>query len=73
MAWRAREFGCALAPQWGMISIERIWELFRRAQHDRNADAALCFRHAIEAYNRCDYPSVTFWCEQAKECDFTLA
>lgn len=56
-----------------MISIERIWELFRRAQNDRNADAALCFRHAIEAYNRCDYPSVTFWCEQAKECDFTLA
>lgn len=51
-----------------MIPIEQLWDQFHHANDDHNLDAALCFRHAIEAYNRCDYPSVQFWCAQAQMC-----
>jgi hypothetical protein len=52
-----------------MLSIQRLWDRFHVAQQEQNADAALCFRHAIEAYNRCDYPSVQFWYRQAEFCE----
>jgi hypothetical protein len=52
-----------------MISLQELWERFRLAQQNRNADAVLCFRHAIEAYNRCDYPSVLFWFREAQTCE----
>jgi|GEM_PF-4607413 len=56
-----------------MVSIEELWDRLHRAQQGQNEDAALCFRHAIEAYNRCDYPSVRFWCQQAQLCEFKVA
>jgi len=54
-----------------MISMTDLWDRLHLAQKERNADAALCFRHAIEAYNRCDYPSVLFWWQQARMCEST--
>lgn len=54
-----------------MRSIQNLWCELRLAQGEHNSDAALCFRHAIEAYNRSDYPSVAFWCEQARMCEST--
>ena len=56
-----------------MVSIQTLWDRLHLAQHEHNLDAALCFRYAIEAYNRCDYPSVAFWCKQAQLCKFTVA
>lgn len=55
-----------------MPSLQRLWELFHLAQQEENADAAMCFRHAIEALNRCDYSSAQFWYRQAEMCDFAL-
>jgi hypothetical protein len=52
-----------------MISIQALWDRFRTAQGETNPDAALCFRHAIDAYNRCDYQSVLFWYQQAEMCE----
>jgi hypothetical protein len=52
-----------------MISIQELWDQFHRAQGKHNADAALCFRHAIDAHNRSDYPSVLFWYQQARMCE----
>ena len=52
-----------------MISLQDLWVRFRLAQARHNVDAALCFRHAIEAYNRCDYPSVLFWFREAEICE----
>jgi len=52
-----------------MISIQDLWDRFHLAQEQHNVDAALCFRHAIEAYTRADYPSVTFWSDQARMCE----
>jgi hypothetical protein len=52
-----------------MISMRDLWDRFHLAQEEHNVDAALCFRHAIEAYNRSDYPSVLFWLQQAQLCD----
>ena len=52
-----------------MVSIQQLWDLFHLAQEDQNVDAALCFRYAIEAYNRCDYSSVQFWYRQAQICE----
>lgn len=56
-----------------MISIYALWNRFRVAQATHNADAALCLRHAIEAYGRCDYASAVFWHRQAEMCEFTPA
>jgi len=56
-----------------MISIHALWNRFRLAQAAQNLDAALCLRHAIEAYGRCDYPSVIFWHRQAEMCESTPA
>jgi hypothetical protein len=56
-----------------MISIQALWDRFRIAQAGSNPDASLCFRHAIEAYNRCDYPSVLFWYQQAEMCESIAA
>lgn len=56
-----------------MVSIQELWDQLHLAQSEHNVDAALCLRHAIEAYNRCDYPSVAFWCEQGKMCESTAA
>jgi hypothetical protein len=52
-----------------MVSIHELWDRFHLAQDERNADAALCFRHAIEAHNRSDYPSVQFWYRQGETCE----
>ena len=52
-----------------MPSIQSLWDQLHLAQSEHNADAILCFRHAIEAFNRSDYASVAFWCEQAKMCE----
>lgn len=56
-----------------MISIQELWEQLHIAQRDQNADAALCFRHAIEAYNRCDGQSVQFWYRQGQMCESVAA
>lgn len=56
-----------------MPSIQDLWDRLHLAQSERNVDAALCFRHAIEAYNRCDHLGVAFWCEQAERCEATAA
>lgn len=56
-----------------MLSIHDLSDQLHLAQTEHNADAALCLRHAIEAYNRCDYPSMAFWCDQAKMCESTAA
>jgi hypothetical protein len=56
-----------------MISIHELWDRFRQARGERNADAAMCFRHAIEAYIRTDYPSVLFWYRQAQMCESIAA
>jgi hypothetical protein len=52
-----------------MISLQDLWTRLRLAQQTHNVDAALCFRHAIEAYARCDYPSVLFWFREAQICE----
>jgi hypothetical protein len=52
-----------------MISIRELWDRLHLAQEEHNPDAALCFRHAVEAYNRSDYPSVLFWYQQARMCE----
>ena len=52
-----------------MISIQELWDRLHLAQEEHNVDVALCFRHAIEAYNRCDYPSAVFWYRQAQQCE----
>jgi hypothetical protein len=52
-----------------MISLRELWDGFHLAQEKHNDDVALCFHHAIEAYNRCDYPSALFWYEQAQMCE----
>jgi hypothetical protein len=52
-----------------MISIQELWDRLHIAQAEHNADAALCFHHAIEAYNRCDYASALFWYQQARRCE----
>ena len=41
-----------------MISIQELWDRLRLAQEKHNVDVALCYRHAVDAYNRSDYPSV---------------
>jgi hypothetical protein len=56
-----------------MLSLEQLWDLFHIAQQARNTDALLCFRYAIAAYNRCDYPSLEFWYRQAQMCESALA
>jgi hypothetical protein len=55
------------------ISIRDLWDRLHLAQNEHNADAILCFRHAVEAYNRCDYPSVLFWYRQARMCESVVA
>jgi hypothetical protein len=52
-----------------MISIQELWDRFRLAQNEHNADAAICLHHAIEAHVRCDYPSAVFWYRQAQMCE----
>jgi hypothetical protein len=52
-----------------MLSIRDLWDRFHLAQGEHNTDAALCFRHAIEAYNRSDYSSALFWYLQARMCE----
>jgi hypothetical protein len=56
-----------------MLSVHQLWELLHIAQEEENSDAALCFRHAIEAYNRCDRESVEFWYRQAQMCESAAA
>jgi hypothetical protein len=56
-----------------MVSIQQLWDCFRLAQQEQNADAALCFRYAIDAYNRCDHDSVQFWYRQAEMCECAVA
>lgn len=51
-----------------MVSLRQLWDLFHLAQAEQNTDVATCFRYAIEAHNRCDYPSVQFWYRQAQMC-----
>jgi len=52
-----------------MISIQELWDRLRLAQEKHNVDVALCYRHAVDAYNRSDYPSVLFWYRQARMCE----
>jgi hypothetical protein len=52
-----------------MLSLQELWDRFHLAQGEQNADAALCFRRAIEAFNRCDYSSLQFWYRQAQMCE----
>lgn len=56
-----------------MISLRELWGKLHSAQAEHNGDVALCLHHAIEAYNRCDYPSVLFWYEQAQMCESIAA
>jgi hypothetical protein len=57
-----------------MLSLQELWDRLHLAQKEQNADAALCFRYAIAAFNRCDHSSVQFWYRQAQMCesDITL-
>jgi len=52
-----------------MISIQELWDRFRLAQNERNADAAICLHNAIAAQARSDYPSALFWYQQAQMCE----
>lgn len=52
-----------------MLSLQQLWDRLHLAQQEENVDAALCFRYAIEAFNRCDHPSVEFWYRQAQMCE----
>lgn len=52
-----------------MLSLQQLWDRLHLAQEEQNSDAALCFRYAIEAYNRCDNSSVQFWYRQAQMCE----
>jgi hypothetical protein len=52
-----------------MISIQELWDRFRLAQNEHNADAAICLHHAIEAHVRSDYASAVFWYRQAQMCE----
>lgn len=56
-----------------MLSLQELWDQFHMAQREQNADAVVCFRHAIAAYNRCDHASVQFWYRQAQMCESVLA
>jgi hypothetical protein len=44
-----------------MNSIKDLWDRFHLAEEQQNADAALCFRHAIEAATRADSLSAYWW------------
>ena len=52
-----------------MLSIQDLWDRFHLAQEQHNADAALCFRHAIEAATRADSVSAHWWRLQAETCE----
>jgi hypothetical protein len=52
-----------------MLSIKELWDRFHLAQQQHNADAALCFRHAIEAATRADSVSAHWWRSQAETCE----
>jgi hypothetical protein len=52
-----------------MISIKDLWDRLYLAQEQHNADAALCFRRAIEAATRADSLSVHWWLSQGEMCE----
>jgi hypothetical protein len=55
-----------------MLSLQELCDRLHLAQLEQNADAVLCFRYAINAFNRCDYASVQFWYRQAQMCESEL-
>jgi hypothetical protein len=56
-----------------MISIQDLWDRFHLAQKQHNADAALCFRRAIEAATRADSLSAQWWRLQGEMCESVAA
>jgi hypothetical protein len=62
------ELALSLAEVTSMISVKDLWDRFHLAQEQNNADAALCFRHAIEAATRADSVSAHWWQSQGETC-----
>ena len=56
-----------------MISIKDLWGRFHLAQERHNADAALCFRRAIEAATRADSLSAYWWRLEGEVCESAAA
>jgi hypothetical protein len=56
-----------------MGSIQNLWDRFHLAREERNVDAALCFRRAIEAATRADSLSADWWRLQAEMCESVAA
>lgn len=56
-----------------MNSIKDLWDRFHIAQEQKNTDAALCFRHAIEAATRGDSLSAHWWLSEAEMCESTTS
>lgn len=54
-----------------MSSIKDLWDQFHLAQEQHNADAALCFRHAIEAATRADPLGADWWRLEGEACEST--
>jgi hypothetical protein len=52
-----------------MSLIKELWARFNLAQEQHNADAALCFRHAIEAATRADLLSAYWWRLEGETCE----
>jgi hypothetical protein len=44
-----------------MSTIKNLWDRSHLAQDQHNADAALCFRHAIEAATHADSLAADWW------------
>jgi hypothetical protein len=55
------------------ISMQDLWNRFHLAQKQHNADAALCFRRAIEAATRADSLSADWWRSQGEMCESMAA
>jgi len=56
-----------------MISIKDLWDRLHLAQEQHNADAALCFRRAIEAATRADSLSAHWWRLEGEMCESAVA
>jgi len=54
-------------------SIKDLWDRFHLAQERHNTDAALCFRHAIEAATRADSISADWWRLEGEACESEAA